>query len=145
MSHSFHFLDDIATADLAFDASGDSLQDLFHGATCAVIEAMADPSTVGSTWRKSVERTEEDPAELLFDWLSDLVYWKDAAGVVFSRSELTLARQDHGFWKLTGILYGEPVNGSVQMLRADVKGVTKHLYRLSRAGGRWAVRVVLDV
>jgi len=83
MAHSLHFLDDIATADLAFDASGDSLQDLFHGATCAVIEAMADPSTVGSTWRKPVERAEEDPAELLFDWLSDLVYWKDADGVVF--------------------------------------------------------------
>ena len=66
MSHSFRFLDDIATADLAFDASGDSLQELFHGATCAVIEAMADPSTVGFTWRKSVERREEDPAELLF-------------------------------------------------------------------------------
>jgi SHS2 domain-containing protein len=145
MSHAFHFLDDVAIADLAFDASGDSLQELFHGATCAVIEAMADPTTVGSTWRKAIERTDEDPAELLFDWLSDLVYWKDAAGVVFSRSELTLTSQDHGCWNLTGVLYGEPVNGSAQTLRADVKGVTKHLYQLSEKGGRWTVRVVLDV
>ena len=145
MSHAFHFLDDVATADLAFDASGDSLQELFQAATCAVIETLADPTTVGSAWRQAIERTDEDPAELLFDWLSDLVYWKDAAGVVFSRSELTLTRQDHGCWKLTGLLYGEPVNGSAQTLRADVKGVTKHLYRLSQEGERWAVRVVLDV
>jgi SHS2 domain-containing protein len=145
MSHAFHFLDDVATADLAFDASGDSLQELFLGATCAVIEALADPTTVGSTWRKSIERTDEDPAELLFDWLSDLVYWKDAAGVVFSRSELTLTPQDHSCWKLTGVLYGEPVNGSAQTLRADVKGITKHLYRLLEKEGQWTVRVVLDV
>jgi SHS2 domain-containing protein len=145
MSHGFHFLDDVATADLAFDASGDSLQELFQGATCAVIEALADPTTVGSTWRQTIERSDENPAELLFDWLLDLVYWKDAAGVVFNRSELTLIRQDHGGWKLTGLLFGEPVNGSAQTLRADVKGVTKHLYCLEQSGGQWIVRVVLDV
>ena len=145
MSHAFHFLDDVATADLAFDASGDSLQELFQGATCAVIETLADPATVGSIWRQTIERTDEDPAELLFDWLSDLVYWKDAAGVVFSRSELTLTCRDHSCWKLRGVLYGEPVNGSAQTLRADVKGVTKHLYRLEQSGEQWIVRVVLDV
>lgn len=145
MSHAFHFLDDVAIADLAFDASGDSIQALFHGATCAVIEALADPTTVRSPWRKTIQRTHEDPAELLFDWLSDLVYWKDAAGVVFSRSELTLICQDHHCWNLKGALYGEPVDGSTQTLRADVKGVTKHLYRLVQDGEQWAVRVVLDV
>jgi SHS2 domain-containing protein len=145
MSHAFHFLDDVATADLAFDASGSTLLEVFQGATCAVIEALADPTTVGSTWRQAIERADGDPAELLFDWLSDLVYWKDAAGVVFSRSELTLTHQGHSCWKLTGVLYGEPVNGSIQTLRADVKGITKHLYRLSQDGEGWTVRVVLDV
>ncbi len=145
MSHSFHFLDDVAIADLAFDASGDSLQELFEGATCAVMETLADLHTVGSTWQKVIERTDDDPAALLFDWLSDLVYWKDAAGVVFSKSELSLTRQDDGYWKLRGLLCGEPVNGSTQTLRADVKGVTKHLYRLAQEKGQWTVRIVLDV
>ena len=144
MSHAFHFLDDIATADLAFDAFGDSLQELFQGATCAVIEALADPTTVGSTWRQAIERTDENPAELLFDWLSDLVYWKDAAGVVFSTARVTLIHRSDG-WKLNGLLHGETVNGSTQALRADVKGVTKHLYRLRQEEERWTVRVVLDV
>lgn len=145
MSHTFRFLDDVATADLAFEASGNSLEELFQGATCAVIEALADPATVGSTWRQRIERTDEDPAELLFDWLSDLVYWKDAAGVVFSRAELRLTCQDHRCWKLTGLLHGESVNGSAQTLRADVKGVTKHLYGLLEKDKQWTVRVVLDV
>ena len=145
MSSSFHFLDDVAMADLAFDASGDSLQELFQGATGAVMEALADPTTVGSTWQQTIERTDEDPAELLFDWLSDLVYWKDAAGVVFSKAYLTLIHMSHGLWSLNGQLYGEPIDQSRQALRSDVKGVTKHLYRLGQEQGQWTVRVVLDV
>jgi SHS2 domain-containing protein len=145
MTHTFQFLDDIALADLAFDAHGDSLQALFQGATNAVIEALADPETVGSAWQQAIDRENGDPAELLFDWLSDLVYWKDAAGVVFSKADVGLTQQRDGAWKLNARLYGEPVAASKQRLRADVKGVTKHLYRLTHEGERWTVRVVLDV
>lgn len=145
MAHTFQFLDDIAMADLAFDASGDSLEEVFQGATNAVIDALANPGTIGSTWQQVIDREDEDPAALLFDWLSDLVYWKDAAGVVFSKSDVRLIKQEDGLWKLKALVYGEPVNASTQELRADVKGVTKHLYQLSEHDGRWTVRVVLDV
>lgn len=141
----FQFLDEIAMADLAFDASGDSLQDVFQGATNAVIETLANPDTIGFTWQQAIDREDEDPAALLFDWLSDLVYWKDAAGVVFSRADVRLHQETDGLWKLKGQLYGEPVKPSGQELRADVKGVTKHLYQLAEQDGRWTVRVVLDI
>lgn len=144
MPASFQFLDDVALADLAFDAEGDSVQEVFEAASNAVIEAMADPKTVGATWERRVEHTGADLAELLFDWLSDFVYWKDAAGVVFSRAEVSLIRKGDE-WKLVGRLIGEPVNQATQTLRNDVKGVTKHLYRLHQDDGRWRVRVVLDV
>ena len=145
MSYSYQFLEEVAVADLAFDAAGDSLQELFQGATNAVIDALANPATIGSTWMQVVDREEADPAALLFDWLSDLAYWKDAAGVVFSKADVTLRQEQSGLWKLQAVLYGEPVNPSTQELRADVKGVTKHLYRVSEQNGRWAARVVLDV
>jgi SHS2 domain-containing protein len=140
----FHFLDDVALADLAFDAEGDSVPEVFDAASNAVMEAMADPRTVGATWERCVEYVEADLAELLFDWLSEFVYWKDAAGVVFSRASIALTREG-GQWKLAGTLIGEPVNQATQVLRNDVKGVTKHLYRLHQDNGRWRVRVVLDV
>ncbi|MEQ1793872.1 MAG: archease [Nitrospira sp.] len=144
MPASFHFLDDVALADLAFDAEGDSIQELFAAASNAVMEAMADPSTVGATWERRVEHADGDLAALLFDWLSDLVYWKDAAGVVFSRAAISLA-QEGDRWTLIATMIGEPVNQVTQELRNDVKGVTKHLYRLQQENGRWNVRVVLDV
>ena len=144
MSFSYEFLDDVAVADLAFDATGDTLPELFQGATNAVIETMADPRTIRSSWTQTIDRNDAEPASLLFEWLSELVYWKDAAGVVFSRADLVLVQDSLG-WTLHARLYGEPVNSSTQDLRADVKGVTKHLYRLDRRHERWTVRVVLDV
>mgnify|MGYP001583849624 CR=1 FL=1 len=144
MPASFHFLDDVALADLAFDAEGDSVPEVFEAASQAVMEAMADPKTVGATWERRIEHAGADPAELLFDWLSDFVYWKDAAGVVFSRAVMSLT-QEGDQWKLVATLVGELVNQATQVLRNDVKGVTKHLYRLCQDNERWRVRVVLDV
>lgn len=145
VSYSYQFLEDVAVADLAFDAAGDSLQELFQAATSALMEALANPATIGATWEQKIDREDDDPAALLFEWLSDLVYWKDAAGVVFSKADVRLLQDGKGTWRLSAMLYGEPVNPSAQELRADVKGVTKHLYRVACDEGRWTVRVVLDV
>jgi SHS2 domain-containing protein len=144
MPYSYEFLDEVAVADLAFDARGDTVQELFHAATGALFEALANPATIGSTWHQTIERHDEDPSELLFDWLSDLVYWKDAAGVVYSKADLKVRQEAKGGWRLNALLSGEPVNRT-QELRSDVKGVTKHLYRVGEQDGCWTARVVLDV
>lgn len=144
MAFSYRFLDDVALADLAFEATGESLQELFQGATEALMAAMADPETVGESWTQTVRREETDPAALLFDWLSDVVYYKDAAGVVFSKADVTVLPHGDG-WQLTAVLVGEPVTSPLQELRADVKGVTKHLYRVQREANHWTARVVVDV
>jgi SHS2 domain-containing protein len=144
MGYVFRFLDDIALADIAFEAEGDSAEELFRGATAALCEALADPATVGTSWERSVERADPDLSALLFDWLSEIVYWKDAAGVVFHESPLTLAREKAS-WMLRTHLVGAPVDRQTQELRNDVKGVTKHLYEVKQDGNRWKARVVLDV
>jgi SHS2 domain-containing protein len=144
MTFSFRFLDDVAIADLAFDAEGDSVQALFAGATQALLTTLADPATVGSSWERRIERQDTDLPQLLFDWLSDIVYWKDAAGVVFHDAPLTVAREEEQ-WVLKVRLIGDPVDRETQELRNDVKGVTKHLYELRQVNDRWTARVVLDV
>jgi SHS2 domain-containing protein len=144
MAFAYRVLDDIAVADLAFEVEGDSLEDLFRGATQALVESMANPATVRGTWERTIQRKEADAPTLLFDWLSDLVYWKDAAGVVYGDVQLTLSRQADE-WALQARLCGAPVDSTTQELRADVKGVTKHLYELSQRGSRWYARVVVDV
>jgi SHS2 domain-containing protein len=144
MASSFRFLDDIALADLAFEAEGDSVQELFREATRALLETLADPETVAKSWEARITKTEDDPADLLFEWLSDIVYWKDAAGVVFHDAELSV-RQEGSVWTLEAVLRGAAVDQTQQTLHNDVKGVTKHLYEVKQEGTRWYARVVVDV
>ena len=144
MAHSFRFLDDIAVADLAFEAEGDSVVELFHAATEALLQTLADPLTVAVTWERKIEHVCGDLDELLFEWLSDLVYWKDAAGVVFHDADLSVI-QDGTTWTLAAVLRGAPVDQSTQTLHNDVKGVTKHLYHVKQQGMRWYAQVVIDV
>ena len=144
MAWTFRFLEEIALADIAFDAEGGSIEEVFRGATQALLESMATPSTVAETWERTIERSDVDPSELLFDWLSEVVYWKDAAGVVFREAPLTLT-QENDAWLLRARLIGAPVDQETQELHADVKGVTKHLYELKQTSDGWQARVVLDV
>jgi len=144
MAWTFRFLEKIALADIGFEAEGESVEEVFRGATQALIESMANPSTVSGEWEREVERTDVDPSALLFDWLSEVVYWKDAAGVVYREAPLTLTGEGD-VWLLRARLIGAPVDQQTQELHADVKGVTKHLYELQQTGGRWKARVVLDV
>ncbi len=144
MAWTFRFLEEIALADIGFEAEGESIEEVFRGATQALLESMATPSTVAATWERTIERSDVDPSALLFDWLSEVVYWKDAAGVVFREAPLTLT-QEHDAWLLRARLIGAPVDQDTQELHADVKGVTKHLYELKQTAGRWQARVVLDV
>ncbi len=131
-------------ADVAFEAEGESVEEVFRGATQALLESMANPVTVRGGWERAIERRDEDLSELLFDWLSEIVYWKDAAGVVFREAPLTLT-QEGGAWLLRAKLIGAPVDQQTQELHADVKGVTKHLYRVGQEGERWKALVVLDI
>ena len=144
MSSSFRFLEDIALADIAFEAEGDSIQALFQGATHALLEIMADPLTVGAAWKQQSIKTEPVLEDLLIEWLSEIVYWKDAAGVVFSEAPLRLTRADDR-WTLEAMLIGAPVDPAGQALRNDVKGITRHLYKIWQEGPVWKARVVVDV
>ncbi|HEX6826650.1 MAG TPA: archease, partial [Nitrospiraceae bacterium] len=109
MAWTFRFLEDIAMADIGFEAEGASIEEVFRAATQALIESMANPSTVSGGWERAIERSDVDPAVLLFEWLSEVVYWKDAAGVVFREAPLTLTREGE-VWLLRAGLIGAPVN-----------------------------------
>jgi SHS2 domain-containing protein len=144
MAWTFRFLEEIALADIGFEAEGESIEEVFRGATQALLESMATPSTVAGEWERTIEQRDVDPSALLFDWLSEVVYWKDAAGVVYREAPLTLTHE-HDVWLLRARLIGAPVDQQTQELHADVKGVTKHLYALKQTSDGWQARVVLDV
>ncbi len=146
MTAHFHFLEDIALADCAFEASGATPSELFRAAAQAVIETMANPSMVSPSWSHTVEQEDAELGTLLFDWLAEIVYLKDAKGVVFAEVTTDVRHDsDRNVWKLHGTVSGEPIDQARHELRADIKAVTKHLYEVKQDGNCWTARIVLDI
>ena len=55
MAWTIRFLEDVALADLAFEATGESLEEVVRGATKALLESMANPTTVPGGWVRVIE------------------------------------------------------------------------------------------
>ncbi|MDA1304801.1 MAG: archease [Nitrospirae bacterium] len=146
MTKGFRFLEDIALADLAFEAWGESPSELFASAAEALMEAMANPSTVGTEWKHDLDLSEPNLPDLLFEWLSIFVFLKDAEAVVF-HDVLAEVWQDPDAqtWHVHGEIVGDTISATSQELRADVKAITKHLYQVHGEPGHYHAQVVLDV
>ena len=146
MGKAHRFLDEIALGDLAFEAIGDSVSELFATAALALIEVIADPLTVGTDWAQDCRLSESAIEDLFFEWLNAIVYIKDAEGVVFHDARATVRfDSENSLWHLDAILTGDSVDATRQDLRTDVKAVTRHLYAARPNEDGWHVRVVLDV
>lgn len=146
MSKGFRFLENIALADLAFEAWGEFPSELFSSAAKALMEAMTNPSTVGTEWKHDLELSEPNLPDLLFEWLSTFVFLKDAEAVVFHDVQAEVWQDPHDqTWHVHGRIVGEKINATSQELRADVKAITKHLYQVHEEPDHYQAQVVLDV
>lgn len=140
---SHHYLTDVAIADLAFEASGGSPQEMFEAAAFALTEAMVEIKQVRPQIEKTIQLSNNSMDRLLFDWLAELIYLKDAEILLFSRFQIDLA--SHHDWRLTGKVLGETIDPSRHTLHLDIKAVTYHLFQITQRNDLWVARIVLDV
>jgi len=137
------FVEGIAVADCAVEIVGDDLDDLFATAAMALAEIMVDPRTIRQIIERRVELTAPSLDLLLFDWLSELIYLKDAEQLVFASVS---ARVSPGPpCRLTARLVGGPIDRETTALRADPKAVTFHQFALEPRDRGWRARVVIDI
>ena len=136
----FKFLEDMATADVAFEAYGKTLEEAFSNAALAMFEVQTDIEKVKPTISKDIEIVSENKESLLFDWLSELLYLRDINSMFFSKFEIKIEKNDK--FKLAGKIYGENIEG--HELRTEVKGVSYQMMKIEEEP-EVKVRVILDV
>ena len=139
----FRFLEKIAIADIAFQAYGATMEELFESAALATFEAMADLETVEEKEKEFLQLKSQKIEDLLFDWLSELVYLKDAKAMLFRSFKLKI--DDKRKYQLKAEARGEKINPAKHKLRTDVKAVTYHMLEVKREKGRWIAQVILDI
>jgi len=139
----YRYLEDVAIADLAFQAEADSLEGLFEEAAKAVMEAMANTSTLDAKGTTKISVQAENVEDLLYKFLSQIVYLKDAEAILFKEIRVSIAKD--GGYSLTAEGVYDNIDPSRQELRMDVKAVTYHMFSVAEERGHWKCTVVVDI
>ena len=141
----YRFLEDAFTADVGFVASGATLEECFAAAADATLRVMLDnPASLQLREQRQV-RVEDDALDLLLlKFLEELVYLKDAEGLLLRATGVQLTRFGQR-WCVDAVLEGEGIDPARHELSADVKAVTLHQLSVQRKDTGWEATVVLDI
>src|SRR5437763_13870847 len=141
----YHYLEEIGTADIAFEATGRDLPELFSDAADATMNVMIDNlDAIEPRDMRHIELSNDEIDMLLFDFLQELIYFKDAERLLLRVRNIQIDEKD-GKYFLTAAATGEPLDAARHHQRADVKAVTLHDFSVEKEDGGWRARVLLDI
>lgn len=133
------------TADIAFEATGETLSELFQSAAEALAETLIyNPDQIQPKILRNMSIKNQDLEFLLHDFLEELIFLKDTESLILRVVELSISDSEEGFL-MNARLQGEPIDPVRHEQRADVKAVTFHQYRLENEGTGWRCYIILDV
>ena len=141
----YKFLEEIGTADIAFEAVGRDLPELFRDAADATMNVMIDNlDAIEPRETRNIELSNDKIDMLLFDFLQELIYFKDAERLLLRTREVRIDELDQKCF-LKAEATGEPLDAARHHQRADVKAVTLHDFSVEKEDGGWKARVLLDI
>ena len=145
MTSSYRYLEEIATADVAFEAWGATREEAFLAAADATMNTMVeDIRTVAPREHRVFSLSAGSLDLLLFELLQELVYHKDAGRILLRIRDLRIEEAGSGY-RLHAEATGETIDSRRHPLLADVKAVTLHRLVVERTPDGWRAVVVLDV
>ena len=140
MGH-FRIIEEGAFADFEFEAYAETLEDLFAVCGKAMFEAMTDVSKVEPLQQVQFNIKAESVEDLLFSFLSELVFIKDTRGLFFCDFVLEIEKGK----SLTCKGMGESIDRDKHELRTDVKAATYHNLKIKHDDKGYSARVILDL
>lgn len=142
----YRYLENIATADVAFEALGDTVEELFVAAAEASMNVMVDElSSIDEIECRRISLTAEAVDMLLFDFIQELIYLKDAEQLLLRIWRISIDRENADY-RLEADVYGEVLDPVKHKLNVDVKAVTLHRFMVEQTPSKgWKATVVLDI
>ena len=135
----FKYLENVAIADIAFEAYGKTLNEVFENSAYAFFDMTCNPKTIKQKIKKEIKLQDKDIKNLLYNFLSELVFLKDSKQLIFNKVKVVI--KDN---KLKAVLYGDKIDYEKQELRNDIKAITFHLFNLEK-NKNYKARVVVDI
>src|SRR4030043_359529 len=141
----YEFLEDVATADIAFRAWGRDLEETFIAAADATMNVMVENlDSIQPLERREFQLENEALDMLLFNLLQELIYYKDSEKLMLRIHQIQIKKED-GQYVLKAIALGEKLDPNRHHTRVDVKAVTLHRFRLVKTDQDWKTEIILDI
>jgi SHS2 domain-containing protein len=141
----YEYLEDIGTADIAFEATGRDLPELFTAAADATMNVMIDNlEAIEPRETRRIALKNDAIDMLLFDFLQELIYFKDADRLLLRIREVRIDEKDEEYF-LKAKVAGERLDDARHHQRADVKAVTLHQFQVEQTDSGWKTTVILDI
>ncbi|MBS3171120.1 archease [Candidatus Woesearchaeota archaeon] len=131
------------TADIMFEAYGNSLNELFENSALATEESMVNLAQIKPKLKKEISLENKNIEYLLFDFLGELIYFKDAELLLFSKIKVDIKKEEK-LYKLKALLKGEKLREEHEQ-KVDVKAITFHKFEIKKLKEKYSARVILDI
>lgn len=129
------------TADLGLRIRAGSLGELFAEAGRALMGVLVeDPAAGDAGAAESISLAAATPADLLFDWMSELLYLFSTRGLVVREYDV---RAERG--SLAATVRGWRFDPDRHAGAHEVKAITYHGLRAEPSGDGWIAEVILDI
>ena len=137
----YKFFEDVSIADVAFEATGKTMEEMFESAALAVTNTMVkDLKSVKPKVKRTIKIKAENIESLLFNFLQEIIFLKDAKQLLLSKFKIKII----GEKSLQAIVWGEKLDMKKHELLVDVKAVTMHKFEV-RHDKKWVAKVILDI
>jgi SHS2 domain-containing protein len=141
----YEFLEDVATADIAFRAWGKDLGETFIAAADATMNVMVEELDSIRPRERREFKLEDDALDmLLLNFLQELIYYKDSEQLLLRVKQVEIKGKDQHHI-LEAMAVGEKIDPNRHHTRVDVKAVTLHRFHLEKTDQGWEVFVILDI
>ncbi len=144
----YRFLEDVAIADIAYEAYGKDLNELFENAALAIFELSANLKTIDANKKLEFGLENEKIENLLYDFLSEILFLKDSKYMVFKKVKAEIKEnemKENKNFKLKAFLEGDTINPDKQQLENDIKAVTMHMFEVKKEKDGYKATVVVDI
>ncbi|MDA2934566.1 archease [Acidobacteria bacterium AH-259-D05] len=141
----YQYLEDIATADIAFKAWGKTLEEMFIAAAEATMNVMIESLESIEPLEERELDVENDALDmLLFDFLQELIFYKDSERLLLRVREVGIEKESRRY-RIKALACGEELDPARHEQRVDVKAVTLHQFQLEKTDRGWLATVILDI
>ena len=141
----YRYLEEMAPAEVAFEAAGATLEELFISSADAILNVITeDVDSVLPEETRRVELKDDSLEMLLFTFLQEIVLFKDTEQLLLRVKECEFL-EEQGEYRTVALLIGERLDPLRRRQKVNVKAIRLDTFHLEKEESGWRASVTLDV